>query len=91
MRAVFVRGEAVGEAFSGRLHFMQADRVLEEDITLSPSGGKVFLFGQKDLDRKSPHRGGAALLAPASKAALPYVPLPARTGASAVQGFGASF
>ena len=46
---------------------------------LSPSGGHFFLLAQKEMDRKTAHRGGAEFLAPARKAALPYVPLPART------------
>ena len=49
---------------------------------MSPSGGKFFLFGKKELERKT--RIGEALSYRCSRtpAALPYVPLPARTNDS---------
>jgi len=42
-----------------------------------PAGGGTFLFHQESTQRMR-HRGGAELFAPANKAALPYVPVPAR-------------
>ena len=42
------------------------------------AGNVTFLLRQESNQRRR-HRRGAELLAPASKAALSYVPLPART------------
>ena len=38
-----------------------------------------FLVSEQESNQRSRHREGAELIAPAIKAALPYVPIPART------------
>ena len=44
-----------------------------------------FLVAAQESNQRKRHREGAELIAPAIKAALPYVPIPARTAAASEQ------
>ena len=55
-----------------------------------PAGGGTFLLRQESTQRMR-HRRGAELFAPANKAALSYVPHPARLVERNIEYFGSVF